>query len=393
MEVIDENYRKVAKRALKNVDRILAYYKYSNFYKEMAKINDLAVFKKIIDAKTDEEKKKIEEGIIYIYECNKEDLSNYEVYIEFLKKYDQYLISLLETDVREYYNNSYSLYLYTNSINSLGDVEQSKKIKFMNGKSLYEIEEILSQKANELYKKISNNIELDDLDKLFLEEDMLFLTYLNGYNIIKYVEDENGEKIEGVMYDIAKYFQKYPITNISTVRNKKLSILSILATKIIDFPKNYIICFSTKLPISKFSRNAILGTFSENKDNIGVIRIYGMDDYDLASEKDFLEKMFVIFHELGHLKQEFDEFNSEYNSIIKMELELIDKNQKFYSKYHNNFIIEIDADNYAITELIKEYGKYYPTEVYDIISGELNKKRIGREVFLPLQLAEYKKLK
>ena len=89
---------------------------------------------------------------------------------------------------------------------------------------------------------------------------------------------------------------------------------------------------------------------------------------------------------------EINEFNDDVKEIILMEIDLVRTHRSFYAKYHDSFFIERDADNYAITEIIKEYGEKYPSIVYDILSREQGVERLDPEVFYLMELEEYEKV-
>lgn len=384
MEMIKKDYRFKAKDILKDSSRLVAYGMLTNFFKDMSQINDINYFIQIMQSKTIKEKQEIEDGIIYLTsKVKKEDLKEYE--IVFIAKYHQYLLFTLENDVREYYNNGYCSYLYSNAWNNLSSSDNSEEVKFINGKTLNQIDDMLISKTNSIIKKVRNNEEIEENDKMFLEEIFLSMAYDN----VIYKECD-GEK--DLMYDIVNYFKKYPINDLSIPRNMQLSILYNLSSRMIEIPENCAIQFSKEYTYSTINKKTTLGFYTRTSEGLPIICINGLDTYDLRTEFDFLEKMFILFHELGHLKQEHEEFNEEFREVIDIEKYLVQNDREFYKKYHDSFCLEWDADNYAITQMIESYGKQYPKMVTDIVSKELDRKRIDWSTFYLMELEEYGKV-
>jgi len=387
MEIIKEDYRFVAKNKLKDTDRLVAYAMSINFFEDMSQINDINHFIQIMQSKVNKEKQEIEEGIIYLTQkVKKENLKEYEII--FLKKYHQYLFLTLEKDVKEYYNNAYCNYLFSKTLNDLSSHEKpeaAETVKFINGKTISEIEDITVNEANSIMNKIRNNEEIDANDKKFLEELFLSIAYFSAI-----YKENDGEK--DFMYDVVDYFNKYPINDLSTPRNMQLSILYNLSSRMINYPKNCAIIFSTEYTYSTINQKYTLGFYAKTSEGIPIIGINGLDTYDLKTEKDFLEKMFTIFHELRHFEQENIEFNEELKKITEMENYLIKNDREFYRKYHDSFFLESDADNYAIIQLTELYKKQYPKLVSEIIENQIKNKRIDYQTFYPMELEEYNKI-
>ena len=365
---------------LKEINNKVAYLECLDFYKDMSKVTDINHFYQIMEQKK-EEKSKIEEGLIYL--SSKKQLEDFE--ITFLNKYHTYLKSVLEKDVREYFNNKYCIYLYSSLWKKLPQTKNEDEINFFNGKSLVQIYNAVIGKYNYLIKKINTEEKLEDNDRLFLEEEFLF----EAYNRAIYKEYK-GQK--DLMYDIVDYFTKYPIKDLSSSRNKQLYILEKLSKIMLEIKGNSAIMLSSnnddikKIYIS-------LGSFGKiDNGQIPCIKLNDLE-YGLNTEKDLLNKIFTLFHEVGHFKQkiEFDDFTDETKKIILMEKTIINKNYSFYLDYHDNFFLEKDADNYAIIEFIKEFGNKYSSIVYEIVSEKQKKTRIDEHTFYLMELEEYEK--
>ncbi len=363
---------------IKSIDKEVSYLESTSFIEKASKEENMDEFIKLIKSYT--EKNNLENSLIYL--ASKEELKDYEK--SFLDKYNKYLLKILENDPKEYYNNSYCSFLYTNALNKLTSKEELYKTKFINGKSLGEIDDILANIQDKLLQDIKDGKELSQKSRYFLEESILLFAFENI--ILKEYEDK-----EDTMFDIVMYFNKYSIHDISTSRNKQLSILAALSQRMIKFSGNNAIRFNLDdvLENDKYYRKGSLGVLP--KTNIPYIEINGMDSINLSNEESFLEKMFTIFHELGHLRQKknLNEFDENMLKIFKLEGELINNCNDFYIEYHDSFFVERDADNYAITELKKEYGEKYPTIVNDIISHVFQRKRIEPNSFYQMELKKY----
>lgn len=363
---------------LKNFEENKAYIEFYDFFQDMSKVSDMKYFFEVMESKEEKDKNQIAKGVIYLSSKQRIFASD----IAFLNKYHEYLRMLLEKDIREYYNNKYCCYLYTNQWENLTDIKQSNEVKFFNGMSLKQIDDMLVSKHNEIMLKFRNGEELSHKDRNFLEEEFLSLAYSSG--ICKEAEGE-----QDVMYDIVDYFSKYPVNDLSTYRDKQLHILSVLSNRMIKIPGNCIIEFDSNIVIDKNNKK-ILGCFFQEND-IPCIRINCLDFYELRTDIKFLDKMFTVFHELGHFKQdvEFNNFKDAVKKIILMEKDMVVTHGCFYNKHHDDFLIERDADNYALIEIIKEYGKKYPNIINYIVSREKKKKRMDFSEFYLMELDEY----
>ena len=142
---------------LKEINNKIAYLECLDFYKDMSKVTDINHFYQIMEQKK-EEKSKIEEGLIYL--SSKKQLEDFE--IAFLNRYNTYLKSVLEKDVREYFNNKYCIYLYSNLWKKLPQTKNEDEVIFFNGKSLVQIYNDVIDKYNYLIEKINTEEKLED---------------------------------------------------------------------------------------------------------------------------------------------------------------------------------------------------------------------------------------
>lgn len=216
---------------LKNIDRKMVYLECVNFYKNMSEVESSNYFAQVIESKSLEEKTRIENGIIFTR--NQEEKKPYEVV--FLEKYHQYLKEKLQKDIREYCINQYCLYLYSEDW-SRYEKDDTYHTFCINGELLDGIEEKIVGKHNEIMENISLKKEISDLDRKFLEENFLRMVY----ETIIYKEFK-GEK--DWIYEIAAYFDKYPVTDLESPRNRQLSILACLSKRMLEISGNSAIHF------------------------------------------------------------------------------------------------------------------------------------------------------
>lgn len=141
----------------------------------------------------------------------------------------------------------------------------------------------------------------------------------------------------------------------------------------------------------KDTTKVTLGFYSKLKDGTPYIQINGLDICELTDIKICLERIFTVLHEYGHLLQdvEFENYEENYQEILTMEKYLIAHDKEFYHLYHDNFLIERDADNYAIVELIKEYGSMYPQIVEEIVASKEKRKLLDESIFLGMEKERY----
>lgn len=373
---------------IKSVDDKISYLENYDFYLEMSKISDIYKFTEIMTKKGIEEKRKIELGIIAM--SRQKDLSGVD--LTFLAMYHKYLTNILENNPLEYYNNLYCSYMYSSSWRNVKTDNDMKEKKFINGKLLTEIEDILTDKFNSLMNKLRNGKELNEKERNFIEELILDLVMNSGI----FKQSIDGE--EDLMYDVDFYFKKYPINDISNPRNRFLELIRLLSVKMLEFEGNCAIMFSSDY--SKGKNGVVLGSYFKDTNGISCIKINGVDILNLNNNQDFFEKIFTVFHELGHMHQhDFPElYGDNFKEIMEIEKYIIKHNKDFYDNNHDSFYIERDADFYACSVLLDEYcnkdnchEKYTPI-ILNITNRELNRKRIDMALFDKMLLDEYNKL-
>lgn len=93
--------------------------------------------------------------------------------------------------------------------------------------------------------------------------------------------------------------------------------------------------------------------------NIIIILDYYTKKTNSKKYNSLIELIFTIYHEIQHLYQEKYPQNNYIYFLMKIEKYIIINNPKYYQTYHDNFLIEIDANLYGITKTI-DYLKNYP---------------------------------
>lgn len=352
-------------------NKVVRFWEYRPLIAKLSKIQNNNEFNDALNKIKGKEKKELEEAVIGLTYCD--TLSKEEQ--SFLNRYNDYCMQKSKNDIMEYLNNEYLKFLFINK--SLEYHKDTNKKVILNGIKISDLQESLDKKYNEIIKKM-------DSEKLHSKE-IDFI--INFYEVcVNYYEIEYNDN-DGLMSDLVKFFDKYSLDNLDLGMKRKMFILYSLSKELIKYPCNSIIRFVDY--DSKQIRK--LGYFVKINDNTGLINIYRTNSIFTESEEEFIEILFTIYHELGHFVQEFDsdEYTDEEKRIIKMEKKVIHNNRKFYSKYHDNFFCEIDADCFAIKMLEKNI---HHEKLKSVISKEINRSnRIDQDTFIKLLLEEYDK--
>lgn len=128
---------------------------------------------------------------------------------------------------------------------------------------------------------------------------------------------------------------------------------------------------------------------------------------DTISKEDFcyllVYQCFALLHEFYHSIQfELVMNNKNYDDIERLEKELVilTKNEKFYTKYHNNFKLEKEADSFALKFLKYLLKDVIPLEMFNVsldkLISQLNDaydENLDEEEFKKILNDEYKKVK
>ena len=266
-----------------------------------------------------------------------------------------------------YYNNEYCLELLNLAF---GD----EKVDTFMGRNLGKLDNYLVKRYNEMMELVYNKQVLIQEDQDFLVNN--FLSYASDIGIYK---DE--------MPDIVAFVEQYPIKDFNNFKNRCLYMLYLLSLELMNIKREAIIKFDDA------SNGNVLGGFAHNDTKVKVV-IYNINTYYLGNIKEFLDKLFTLYHELCHVyqKDNSDEYDDDTLQRFYIENEVIKNNYDFYIKYHDNFMIEIDADNYASNRLINGFGKSYTVEVDEIINEKKklrDKMKIDDNKFLELLYREY----
>lgn len=305
-----------------------------NFTYKAVKIEDSNEFKQVIENQNLEEIEKLENAIIYMHQAssNKNDIDWTK---KFYQKYVKYLENKLNDDIFEYINNKFCLYLIFNDGICHG-TEKYNKVVFE--RKVSEIFEILDNSYDDILKKIDKGIELNNKEKKFMEN-YFFAFTSNSYSL--------------PTSDIFKYFQRYPLQNLDSFKNKKLFLLYSLSKKVKELGMECSVHFDEKDVVEKNSS----GYFTILDDETLLININDVSSYEIKDDLVYFFKLFTIYHEIGHLNQEtnLEKFSPEIKQLFTMENKIINENNNFYQKYHNHFFKEKNADEFAIEELQKDF--------------------------------------
>lgn len=327
------------------------YLKYINFYSDMSKIENLDYFYQVIESLKKEDKIEFENGIIHIF--NKNIKQEFEKI--FLDKYDKYLCKKINSDIKEYYNNKYCFELLARYY------DINPQIAFINGQKLSDIDILITDEYKKLMNDIEKNIELSNESHEFLKSAFLFCIF---YGCI-YKEYDNKREM---MYDIVTYFERYPLSNdMNNFQNIQFYLLYLLSKELLSIPKNCAIQFS-KNPIVENNFYA-RGGIGKTENGALLIEVNDVNKYNINNSKKLMSVLLTIFHEIGHLHQELglEDYNEEVQEQFRIEKFIQDNDRDFYLKYHDNFLIEKDANNHGIIRLLQYFGNTAPEAVNSII--------------------------
>lgn len=365
--------------ASKSIERALKSAHYEEMFLKLNKIPDEKNLFKTLDEMNEKEKEELEEAVIGL-------ISRFELSDEmniFYNKYKNYALKKAKDNNIEYLNNNYLRFLYHNEFQKIvKDNDYDSKI---NDKSIWDIYYDLCDRYNEIIAKMNRNEELTNEEKRYIKNFFISTAF---YNTIE--KETDGKK--DIMYDIVEYFDKYPIDDIKSTKNKQLSLLYILSKQLINLNVNSVITFE-----KYHDKNDILseGYFKQLNDGRYLINISNLDNIYLNTEEKFFDKLFTIFHEFGHVRQKI--YKDKYPDAIKeqfaREKYIINNNKKFYKKFHDSFYMETDADRYALSTIIELFGKNNPENVSKLIDRKKSKKRIDSKTFYGIVLKKYEDLK
>lgn len=220
------------------------------------------------------------------------------------------------------------------------------------------------EKIYNFYKILLRKLEYDKLNV----KDKYLYEYVNAYLILF------GEYKNDKLFD--KYCNEYLVKTNKNNFNKEIflilqDLINILNKK---YNKSYTLCLVEQKPIA--------ATNWMKKERMGKIclRVTDYIDYFLDKNtsstniiKTLTNQIFIILHEYKHLLQ-MDEFYSSRETIKEYERDLYLISvvpKRLYNKYHENFIIEKEANEFAYDNFFKCIKKY--TLGYDLDEKELKK--------------------
>ena len=289
-------------------------------------------------------KNKIENAALYLYHKENKDINE----IKFLNKYNKNILESINSDIKNVLNSKYCFNILSQESSKCNNDEDIIKIFNMSLKNLFNK---LDEELERISNKLLNGIELSSDEKQFYENYILFTVT----NQIIYDED-NAE--------ILKYFNKYPITDIESPKNRQLYLIFMVLNNVSLLGKTICLAFNDDINVNN-NKIVTFGRIGKLPDGRSIIEINNTDLYNIKNDYEFYWLIFVLLHELGHFNQDinYDKYSDFEKNRMDMENKLRNVEPDFYSKYHNNFFIEQDADMYAVKRLLKEF---------DSISDALN---------------------
>lgn len=335
-------------KTIKNVSGMIQYSQKKDFIRECSNIYDFDIFKK----KMNDVSNQHDFDDILIFLDEKKDKEEYEK--SFLSKYQKYLLNELKEDKLVYYTNEYCSYLLRKFIDNYSPNNEV----FIDGENIEDIMKMNEQKLGSLMTSDSIN----DKEKRFVENMLIDWAYHDEI----YIED--GEL--GPL--IVEYFKKNPINNLDSVRNRKLFLIKFFSEKLCEFSS-----------VSKFNLNEtgdiynVEGTFFSNS-NPPKLTVFRCGNVDLKEDEDFIKNIFATLHEIRHFYQKvnIDMYSNEMKKLMNIEDTVASNNNSFYLKYHDNFFIERDADNYASVQLENELGSLFGDKTNYVINSILGTRKI-----------------
>lgn len=354
---------------IEKADRMVKSAEYKPLMIKLGKVNSEKEFTDILMKMSAKEKKELEEAVIGLAYYNNISLEEQK----FINNYNNHCMKKSAEDKMEWLNNGY---LKNMLLMKIMEYRQSEnKDIAINGMPIVDLHDSLIQKYNCLITEMTSR-DLNNLEKEFIIN--FFDMCSDCFAIEKFDNDD-------IMQDVVKYFDKYPFDNLETAMNRKMYILYTLSKELVKYKCNSLIRFngfdSKDLKFMAF--------FQKLDDNTGLITINRMNSIFLGSEEDFIEKLYTIYHELGHFNQEFGIYNytDEEQKLIDIEREVLKKNYDFYLRYHDNFFLEQDADIFA-TKILKNniHHDKVDSTLSDILS---HRKIIDQGLFMNLLLNEY----
>lgn len=344
-----------------------AIQKYGQFIFDSSVITDFETFCKMIDEKNKNDKERFEKAIIALFKLI-ENGDKIEYQIVFMEKYKKYLNLKLENDPKEFYNNKLSWYILTTNYEG-----KSNDFDFIENKSK-ENKNKIEEELDKLIDKVNNNVSLTVSEK----------EYFENYILINALKGSINSDL------VFEFFNMFPIENTDTFKNKQLFLLYMISKKIYELDISSFISFHED--INYESRTA--GEIRYYSDGIPKIDIYEIDERIIKTDENLFDILYVLYHEIGHLNQKMnaDSFSAELQETFEIERFIKNKNNKFYHENHDHFMIERQANIYAITELMKDFpDNKIIMEICKKEADKLEQLDKTNPDFFSIELKEYEK--
>ena len=358
-------------KVVKDTSCMIDYYEISDLL--FSVVTDGSNFDKKISNFNNDMQDKIQNSALYLY--YKEDKTINE--IKFINKYNEYILKNINSDIKNVLNNKYCFNILSKEISNCNSDEDIIKIFDMSFKNLFDK---LDRELDKICNKFLNGIELSIDEKKFYENNILFTVK----NQIIFNEDNE---------EILKYFNKYEIKNLDSLKNRQLYLVFVILKNVKLLGETICLTFNDDINIDD-NNTVTFGRIGKLPDGRPIIEINNTDIYNIKNDYEFYKLIFVLLHELGHFNQDvnYNKYSDSEKKRIDMENKLRNIDPNFYSEYHDNFFIEQDANMYAVKQLLKEFGNI--SHVLNICKKKLLKlkKQYSEDCkFYELECNEYNK--
>jgi len=260
-------------------------------------------------------------------------------------------------------------------------------ISFLKGFDINELtkkEQIIIEDYDNMIEKLLYKCRIKTLSESELKVLLFIMSYCSLNN--NSFEDE----------DINVYFNNYFYNGSTYFLVEELILFNNSIVSFIGKMMN----IDVKLNYNKFVE--VPFCINKNNDVAEITASYDMYselfELDTISKEDFyyllVYQSYALLHEFYHTIQiELVMNNKNYDDIERLEKELVilTKNKEFYNKYHNNFKIEKEADNFALESLKHLLKDVIPLEMLNIYLDKLV-SQLNDAYYENLDEEEFKKL-
>lgn len=352
-----------------------------NYLYSLAQIQDDDILFKKFEEMSLQEKEKLEDSIIGLYSLDSKESSVFKTFID---RYTKYVTQKSNNDVMFFLNNRFLNYLYS------AELLKKNENKAYNGS-------VLGRNIDDIYDDIDNKyFELNEkLDKKikFTEEEISFMKklYINCAQFESiFVDADLSEEND---YDIINFCNQYPLDIENSIDDQQVFLIYNIIKSLINIKGKYHIIFNQFESEKNFKNLGSVSNF-KGRDDEYLISIYYTDQIFFDSMKNIADVLFTIFHEIGHILQSNckEKYDSDMLDIFEDEYFILENDRDFYDKYHDNFLIEQDANLYAFNIMTKLFNDSYPEFCDYALKKMKSKNLIDSKLFTKLFYEKYEQL-